>query len=254
MQRARVAFAVLLAAVVPAGIASAAGSIDLHDGGDLHEGVGQADLGTKLQPGSTYTASRFPVAVTIRSPDAFWGGVQQESGGYRFVQLGHVHRAGDPPLAGVGYLTLESAAVATPSAARTLANLRATPHMKIGPTKPVTVAGLRGQMFDATVTGVDVTKYCRANRSLCSPGISLEPFLANHECGFCQNTMHRETQDVKFAGVGQVLRIIVLQAHGKAVVIYIESIYADQKRFPPTKMFPTFLPYARKLLAGISFG
>lgn len=250
--RTRLRLVLLLAVLVTASSAFAAGSVDLHDGGDLHEGIGQTDLGTRLQPGSTYTASHFAADVTIRAPDALWGGDQQESGNYRFVQLGHSHRAGDAPLAGVGYITLESARVATPSAARTLANLRATPHMNIGPTKPVTVAGLRGQMFDATITGVDVTKYCKANKSSCSPGISVEPFLTNHHCGFCENTLHRETQDVKFAGVGQVFRIIVLNAHGTVVVIYIESIYADQKRFPPAKIFPTFLPYAQQMLASIS--
>lgn len=245
--------AVGIAALAAAGMASAAGPVDLHDGGDLHEGIGQTDLGTKLQPGSTYTASQFGVAVTIRAPDGLWGGDQHESGSYSFIQLGHSHRAGAPPLAGVGYITLESAKVATPSAAKTLANLRATPHMTVGPTKAVTVAGLHGQMFDATITGVDVTKYCKANKSLCATGISLEPFLTNHHCGFCTHTMHNETQDVKFAGTGQVFRVIVVNAHGKVVVIYIESIFADQKKFPPAKLFPTFLPAAQKLLAGISF-
>src|SRR5579862_528827 len=241
-----------LAAFASDGMATAAGPINIGDGGDQHEGVGQSDPLTKLQPGSFYTASKFPVGLKIRPPDALWGAVQHESGSYSFVQLAHAHRAGTPPLSGVGYITLESATVATPSAARALANLRATPHMKIGPTRAVTVAGVHGQMFDATITGVDVTKYCKANKSLCSNGLSLEPFLPNHHCGFCETTMHHETQDVKFAGVGQLFRMIVLTAHGKVVVIYIESIYAIQKKFPPAKLFPTFLPYAQKMLAGIS--
>jgi hypothetical protein len=39
----------------------------------------------------------------------------------------------------------------------------------------------------------------------------------------------------------------------KTVVIYIESIFPVQKKFSPVKLIPTFLPYAQKMLAGISF-
>jgi hypothetical protein len=254
MQRTGTRFALLFAAMASVGIASAAGSIDLHNGGDLHEGIGQTDLGTKLRPGSTYTASRFAVAVTIRAPDALWAGDQNESRGYRFVQLGHLHRAGAPPLAGVGYITLESAKVATPSAAKTLANLRATPHMSIGPTKPVTVAGLRAKMFDATVTGSDLSGTCPGGGS-CPKVVSFAPFRTNHHCGFCTDTKFqpRETLDVKAALTGQLFRVIVVSAHRKVVVIYIESIFADQKKFPPSKLFPHFLPAAQKMLSAISF-
>jgi hypothetical protein len=247
-------FVVLVAAIASAGVASAAGSIDLHDGGDPHEGIGQADPGTQLQPGSAYTASKFAVAVSIRAPDALWGGVQHESGNYRFVQLAHLHRAGTPPLTGVGYITLESAKVATPSVAKTLSNLRATPHMSIGPTKAVTVAGLRGKMFDATVTGSDLSGTCPGGGA-CPQVVSFAPFRTNHHCGFCGDAKidPRETQDVKVADEGELFRVIVVNAHGKVVVIYIESIYAAQKKFPPSKLFPTFLPAAQKMLATISF-
>jgi hypothetical protein len=66
--------------------------------------------------------------------------------------------------------------------------------------------------------------------------------------------MKGETQDVKFAGKGQLLRITVLDVRGKTVVIYVESVFADQPRFPPSKLFPTFLPYARQMLSGMTFG
>ena len=244
----------VLAAMALAGVAFAAGSIDLHDAGDGHEGIGQGDPGTQLRPGSTYTASKFGVAVTFRAPDALWGGVQYESGSYRFVQLAHLHRAGTPPLTGVGYITLESATAATPSAAKTLVNLRATPHMSIGPTKAVTVAGLHGEMFDATITGSDLSGTCPGGGA-CPKVISLAPFRINHHCGFCGDAKFdpRETFDVKAAREGQLFRLIVLTVHHKVVVIYIESIYPDQKKFPPTKLFPTFLPAAQKMLAATSF-
>ena len=240
----------LLVAMSSVGIASAARSINLHDGGDLHEGIGQTDLGSKLRQGHTYTAAKFAVAVTIRSPDALWAGGQNESRSYRFIQLGHLHRAGAPPLYGVGYITLESAKVATPSAAKTLANLRATPHMSIGPTKAVTVAGLRGKMFDATVNGSDLKGTC-AGGGACPKVVSIAPFRTNHHCGFCDP--RRETLDVKAALKGQLFRVIVVSAHRKVVVIYIESIFADQKKHPPSKLFPTFLPAAQKMLSAISF-
>jgi hypothetical protein len=155
----------------------------------------------------------------------------------------------------VGYITLESAKVATPSAAKTLANLRATPHMSIGPTKAVTVAGLRGKMFDATVTGSDLSGTCPGGRA-CPKVVSFAPFRTNHHCGFCGDAKlqpHRETLDVKAALKGQLFRVIVVSAHRKVVVIYIESIYAIQKKHPPSKLFPTFLPAAQKMLSAISF-
>jgi hypothetical protein len=247
----------LIAALAAVSAASAGGSLDLYDAGDQHEAMGQSDSKDLLK-GATYTASAFPVAVTIRPPDALWGGVQHESGGYRWIQLSHGHVPSTPPTTGSGYITLETATGATPSAALTLANLRATPHMKLGPVTSVRVAGHAGKSFDALITGVDVTKYCRANRSLCSSGISLAPFRTNLHCGFCVNTMHHETQDVKFAGDGQVFRIIVLTARGKVVVIYLESNFAGttasaRKKFPTAKNFATFVPYAREMLASISF-
>jgi hypothetical protein len=69
--------------------------------------------------------------------------------------------------------------------------------------------------------------------------------------------MHGETQDVKFAGEGQVFRVFVLNARGKVVVVYVESLFAGttaqaRKKFPTSKLFPTFLPYAQKMLASIS--
>jgi hypothetical protein len=240
-----------VAGLAAAAIASAAGAVDLHDAGDLHEAIGQSDTKHLLQ-GTAYTASAFPIAVRIHAPDALWEGVQHESGSYRFIQLSHLHVPGTAPLVGRGYVTLESATVATPSAAKVRANLRATPHAQVGPTRSVTVAGLRGRMFDVTITGRDNPPYCHTHP--CQAGVSLVPFTKNLHCGFCNNTMHGETQDVKFAGLGQLFRIIVLQAHRKTVVIYIESIYADQKKFPTGIVYQTFLPYAKAMLGSLSLG
>jgi hypothetical protein len=235
---------VALVSLACVGIAGAAGPIVLGDGGDLHEGVGQADLKTKLESGSVYTASKFPVPLKIHAPGPLWGGVQLESGKYRFIQLGHQHVPGTAPLTGTGLITLESATSSTPSAARTLANLRATPKMRAGPTRATRVAGRRASMFDATITAIDRPG---------AGGLAIVPFTVNHHCGFCTKTMHGETKDVKVGRPGQLFHILVLRTRGRTVVIYVESNYADQKRFPPTKTFPTFLPYAQKMLAAISF-
>jgi len=240
---------VVLVSAVSAGIASAGGSIDLGDRGDLHEGIGQSDLKTMLQLGSVYRASRFRVALRIRPPDARWGGVQLESGNYRFIQLAHEHASGTPPLTGVGYVTLESANGSTPSAAAAIRRLHATPQIDAGPITSTRVAGFTGQQFDATVVGVDHTRYSPRGAG----GISLAPFTTNRHCGFCTKTMHGETRDAKFAGTGELFRIMALDVRGKTVVIYVESTFAIQPRFPPTKTFPTFLPYAKQMLAALRF-
>ena len=73
-------------------------------------------------------------------------------------------------------------------------------------------------------------------------------------CGFCTKTM-KDTLDYKFAGKGQLFRIYVIGVHGRTVVIYLESTYDDapNRRHPPTESFPTFVPYAQRLLAGMTF-
>jgi hypothetical protein len=235
---------VAVVALASAALATASGAIVLGNGGDLHEGVGQADFKTKLDRGSVYTADKFPVALRIHPPTPSWAGVQLESGKYRFIQLGHLHVPGTPVLAGVGYITLESATTATPSVSKTLANLRATPKLKASPTKATRIFGLPAKMFDATVTAIDRPG---------AGGLSINPFTVNHHCGFCTRTDHGETKDVKVGEPSQLFRIIVVRTHGRTVVIYVESTYAAQKKYPPAKIFPTFLPYAQKMLAHISF-
>jgi len=244
MRSVRSLLVVALVALASASMATAGGVIVLGNGGDLHEGVGQANLKTKLKPGSVYTANRFPVALKIHTPGPQWAGVQLETGHYRFIQLAHLRPPGTPPLTGVGYITLSSATTKTPSAAKTLANLRATPKLKTTPTKATRIAGLHASMFDATVTGTDGPG---------TGGLAIVPFTVNHHCGFCTGQYHGETEDVKVGQTGQLFRIFVLRAHGKTVVIYVESTYPGSKKHPPAKSFPTFLPYAQKMLDHISF-
>lgn len=234
--------AVAAMGLVVLAVAAAASPPDLHNGGDLHEGIGQGDQ-KDIQKGVTYRASAFPLSMLLRPPDDRWGGVQFESGRFRFIQLHHL-RVGSAPLHGSGYITLEAATGPTASVAKTIARLRATPKIHAGPLKPASVAGWVGKSFDATIVGSDRAKPL---------GISLAPFTTNRHCGYCTKTMHGETQDVKFAGKGQLFRIIVVAIQGKTVVIYVESTFADQPRLPPAKTFPTFLPYAKQMLSALIF-
>jgi hypothetical protein len=230
-------------------VAVAGASRNLYAGTYEHESIGQGD--TKyVQRGIAYQANEFPIAFRLRPPDDHWGGVQYKSGTFRFVQANHL-RTGSLPLHGVGYITIEAGIGSTPSAAMALRNLRATPHVDEGQTKSVRVAGFAGKEFDATIVGTDSPPICKTIR--CAKGVSLAPFTINRHCGFCTHTMHGQTEDVKFAGTGQRFRIIVIDVRGKTVVIYLESIFAAQRRLPPAKIFPTFLPYAQEMLANVAF-
>jgi hypothetical protein len=111
-----------------------------------------------------------------------------------------------------------------------------------------------GQAFDATITGSDHPPACTGKP--CPSGVSIDPFTVSHHCLFCgdaQKWPNRETGDVKFAGTGQLFHIVVVRVRSKTVVIYVESNYADQRRHPPAEIFPTFLPYANRMLATLRF-
>jgi hypothetical protein len=239
------ALAVAFAALTVSVVATASAPADLLNGGDLHESVWQADT-KDLAPGVTYTASTFPLALRLRSPDARWEGVQLQSGTYRFVQFNHLR--GKVPVRGTGYVTLEARAGRTGSVAATVQKLHATPLIKAGPVTSVRVAGFRGKSFDATITGEDPGHY----DPNAPHGISLAPFTTNRHCGWCSSTMQGETQDVKFAQKDELFRIMVIGVRGKTVVIYLESAGRGPNS-PSARVFPTFLPYAKKLLASMRF-
>src|SRR6266516_3046604 len=120
--------AMVCSALAASAVAIASAPVDLHDGGNLHEGIGQGDT-KPLQRGVTYQASAFPLALRLRPPDGRWEGVQFESGRFRFVQLHHL-RTGSVPLHSIGYITLEAGKGPTGSVAQTVARLHATPHIE----------------------------------------------------------------------------------------------------------------------------
>jgi len=221
--------------------------VDLPRRGNLHESIGQADAGPgrkDLERGVTYQASTFPIPMRLQVPDDSWGGVQLESGRFRFVQVSHHRPSGKPPMYGWGYVTIETGTGPTAPVDTIVRRLHATPSIEAGLISTVRVAGFPGKRFDATIVGTDRPR---------PRGVSLAPFTPNRHCGFCTKTMRGETQDHKWAGLGQVFRILVVDVRGKTVVIYVESSFADQPDYPPAKTFPTFVPYAQQLLRTLSF-
>jgi len=223
--------------------------VELVDGGNLHESIGQADAGKdagnpNLQRGATYQASSFPIPIRLGVPDDTWAGGQFQSGRFRFVQLHHWRPDGKPPMHGWGFVTIETGTGPTASVETIVQRLHATPNIEAGPITAARVAGFPGKRFDATIVGTDRPR---------PKGISLAPFTPNHHCGFCSRTMRGETQDHKWAKQGQLFRIFVIDVRGKTVVVYAESSFFDQPLFPPAKTFPTFLPYARQLLSTLTF-
>jgi hypothetical protein len=230
-------------ALAALGVAYASGPVDIYDDGDHHESVGQADQKV-LTRGVTYEASKFPLTIRVRPPDALWGGVQLHSGKFKFVQFHHL-KAGSVPLHGWGYMTLEASTGRTGSVAATIRKLHSTPNLDVSPIEPVRVSGFSGKSFDATVVGGESG----------DKGVALTPFTAPRRCGWCTKTMHGETLDNKFAGIGQLFRIMVIGVRGKTVVIYLESSFdlSSNGGHTPTETFPTFLPYAQKLLSTLTF-
>jgi hypothetical protein len=231
-------------ALVALAVASASGPVDIYDGGDDHESVGQEDEKTPLSPGVTYEASAFPIDIRVKPTAPLWGALQLRSGRFRFVQFHHL-RSGKLPLHGWGYVTLSAAVGRTSSVAATALKLHGTPGLDAGPLRPVRVAGFPGKSFDAEVVGTESG----------DNGVALTPFTRPLRCGWCTHTMHGETLDNKFAGKGQLFRIMVIGARGKTVVIYIESSLdlSSNGSHTPTETFPTFLPYAKKLLSTLTF-
>jgi hypothetical protein len=186
--------------------------------------------------------------MRIRPPDARWEGVQLQSRTFRFVQFNHVRARNVASSDGTGLVTLEGRAGRTGSVATTIQKLHATPKIEAGRITPARVAGFAGKSFDATVVGFDSGHY----DPNAAKGISLAPFTTNRHCGYCTATMHGETQDFKFEAKGELFRVVVIDVRGKTVVIYLETTGSPPK-YPATQVFPTFLPYAQKMLATLRF-
>ena len=223
-----------LVALAWVGVVSAAAPIDLYNDGPRTETVqagGLHHIGD-LKRGTVYGASTFPLKLTVRPPDALWLGGQTQARTFRFVIFQHklVRNAqGKVSVWGGGEMAVETAVGKTGSVAQTLENLRATPN--VSSQKPVStrVAGFAGQQFDATVTGAE-------------PGEGGEAFVPFSGAA-------RPGGDHLFVKKGEKVRIIVIAAHGKTVVIYEQGSEGNV-----AKTFPAFVSAATRFLKTMSLG
>jgi hypothetical protein len=186
-----------------------------------------------LKSDTTYQASGFPLQLHFVTPDATWVGAQYTTTtrgqpAFGWVVIGH------PPVAKpAGVIAIETAYGPTPSVAATIADLRfggsSLPETHLGGVefgKPTAVklAGYTGQQFDGQVWG----KF----------GHTFLPF-SPHVRG------PSSPSDSTYLRKGEAFRFVVLDVHGKTVVVGLESFGL------PADQFPAFLASASRLLKSL---
>lgn len=202
---------------------------------------------TRLKPGVMYSASKFSLPVRFRLPDRGWSGAQWKTGRlypafaeshgipdgggpphFGWFAIAHAGAtSGDPPL---GLVTVVTAEAPTPSVAATVKVLRTRGHgAKYEPISNAKVAGFSGLQFDGTIVGPRPDHI----------GHVFVPFSpATHTAHFYPD---------EYPVYGDVFRILVLNVHGKTVVVFIENVALS------TDKFPTFLEDATNVLKGVRF-
>lgn len=191
-----------------------------------------AEKTSTLQAGVTYQANRsFPtVPLRFRPPDGSWSGSQWKTTSWKkkppffgWVRIGQGSNSGAPPLGEISIVTSQQR---TRSASSIVNWLRTRGHgAEYGPVSPAKLAGYAVTEFDATIVGKE------------------HVFLAfSHPTG-----SSIPYGDSFFLDKGSLVRIIVLNIRGHAVVIYIEKagLTADQ--------FPAFLTRADAILKTLKF-
>jgi hypothetical protein len=202
---------------------------------------------TKLRPNVTYGASRFPVTVRLRTPDATWSGAQWRTGRlypalaesrgiaddggppyFGWVSLAHAGASpGEPPL---GLVTVMTAYAQTPSVAATVANLRTRGRgATYGPPSRVTVAGFDATQFDGAVVG------------------PRRDHIGHVFVPFTPSTTGAHWRPDEYPVYGDVFRIDVLNVYGKTVVVIAENVAL------PADRFPAFLSKADLILRALRF-
>ena len=204
-----------------------------HDNGDDHP----------LASGVTYRASLFPLAITVRPTDGLWRGSQwveknglvdgtQRTGGtYGYVQLHHTYGRdpnGKISSWGLGLLTIETAAAPTRSVQATMQRLRVRlGDVRAGAVTNVRVAGFSGLSYDG---------------QLKNGAGSIHRFVPFSSSDGSKPSTDSYKIEANY-GKGGPFKIIVLDVHGKTVVIYLDSFTN------PAAKFPVFLGFADKLLS-----
>jgi hypothetical protein len=234
---------VLVTVVVVAGVTAASASSETPRDlpvSYLFSGPGHM---TKLASGATYQASEFPIALRVTTPNGSWSGTQWKTG--RLGCCGTINGVGNyggqpffgwaafgqggtnPQIAPQGFFVIETAYARTSSVAATVTGLRTRgTGATYEPSTQVKLAGYSGIQFDGKVVG---TKHL------------FVPFGApTHNAHYFPDSIAVEDQ-------GQVFRFIVLNAHGKTVVVFLVNagLAADK--------FPTFLAKADQILNSLHF-
>jgi hypothetical protein len=192
---------------------------------------------TPLRAGVTYGASQFPLALRLTPPNRSWLGAQWKSGTDYFrgggpPNFGWVHLGqGSPTRIPQGLVTIMTAYARTPSVAATVRVLRTRGRgATYDATSTVKLGGSSGIQFDGQIVGAK-------NRD--HNGHYFIPFSPPSNAA-------RYYPD-EYPVYGDVFRVIVLNVHGKTVVVYIENV-----ALPPDQ-FPAFLTKADQILESLRF-
>ena len=194
---------------------------------------------TPLRAAITYRASQFPLPLRLTPPDRSWIGAQWKSGteyfrgggppNFGWVHVGQgVSSTSQPPL---GLITIMTAYARTPSVAATVNVLRTRGHgATYEASAPVKLGGFTGVQFDGQIVGAK-------NRD--HNGHYFIPFSPRSNAA--------KYYPDEYPVYGDVFRVIVLNVHGKTVVVYIENVAL------PADQFPDFLTKAEQILASLRF-
>jgi hypothetical protein len=192
---------------------------------------------TPLRVGVTYHASQFPLAIRLTPPAPGWSGTQWRSGtdyfrggappNYGWVHMGRGSASGIPQ----GLISIMTAYTATPSLASTVNVLRSRGRgATYQPSTQITLAGYHGIQFDGQIVGA---------KNVDHTGHFFVPFSPpSHAARYYPD---------EYPVYGDVFRVIVLDVHGKTVVVYIENV-----ALPPSQ-FPSFLTKATAILKATRF-
>jgi hypothetical protein len=209
---------------------------------ELYDSGRHGSDGRPLGRGSTYAASRFPIAITVRPDGGLWEGSQfvRDDGPYEdvvlaggkvgYVELTHRNARGSQGRIAVwtrGLVLIETSFAPTRSVRGTMARLRARlGDVAAGEVTPTRVAGYGGLRYDGRVTG------------------SYHRFVP-----FSDSDGSKPSTDSMRLFRYQRFRVIVLDVRGRTVVVYVQSAEDVTK----SASFPAFLPFAERILASLRF-
>jgi hypothetical protein len=200
-----------------------------------------------LARGVTYGASLFPLGFEVRPTDGLWRGSQfvekngviegsERTGGtYAYVQLHHTYgHAANGKISswGLGLLTIETGATPTRSVQATMQSLRTRlDDVDAGAVKKIRVAGYSGLSFDGRLKDGQEASH------------RFVPFSSSDGSTASTDSYKIEAN----YGKGGAFRVIVIDVHGKTVVMYLDSFTA------PAGKFPVFVGFADKILSTVTF-